>query len=101
MSDSQITIAIDAMGGEKSPYKIIYGTELFLKNYSDVKVVFFGDESKIIKEIRSRLKFLTDVGRVLNVVGKAKNIKSALNITYKVCSKIHWKGYFYRKDIGL
>ena len=45
-------------------------------------------------------KFLTNGGRVLNVVGKAKNIKSALDITYKICSKIHWKGYFYRKDIG-
>ena len=29
-----------------------------------------------------------------------ENIKSALDITYKICSKIHWKGYFYRKDIG-
>ena len=54
MSESQITIAVDAMGGEKSPYKIIHGSELFLKNYSDVKIVFFGDENKIIKEIKSR-----------------------------------------------
>ena len=31
MSKRQFTIAIDAMGGDNSPYKVLKGTELFLK----------------------------------------------------------------------
>ena len=50
MSDRQITIAVDAMGGENTPYKTIAGTELFLKKNSNVKVVFFGDQNKIDKK---------------------------------------------------
>ncbi len=44
--------------------------------------------------------YITDGGRVLNVVSKGKNIKEALTLTYEVCSKISWKGYFFRTDIG-
>ena len=44
--------------------------------------------------------FFTNGGRVLNIVGKAKNIKDALMISYKTCKKIKWQGCFYRKDIG-
>ena len=29
MSNRQITIAIDAMGGENSPYKVLKGVEIF------------------------------------------------------------------------
>ena len=31
MNKNKITIAIDAMGGDESPYKILKGTEIFLK----------------------------------------------------------------------
>ena len=65
MSHRQITIAVDAMGGENSPYKIITGTELFLKKYSNVKVVFFGDENKIKREIISN-KFKDYNYQILN-----------------------------------
>ena len=44
--------------------------------------------------------YITDGGRVLNVVSKGKNIKEALTLTYEGCTKISWKGYFFRTDIG-
>ncbi len=50
--DKKITIAIDAMGGENSPYKTIEGVKLFLKknkNNNDFVLNLFGDEAKIQK----------------------------------------------------
>ena len=46
----QITIAIDAMGGENAPKKTIEGVSLFLKrnkNKNDYLLHLFGDEKKI------------------------------------------------------
>ena len=31
MSEGQVIIAIDAMGGENSPYKVLTGAEIFLE----------------------------------------------------------------------
>ena len=31
MSEGQVIIAIDAMGGENSPYKVLKGVEIFLQ----------------------------------------------------------------------
>ena len=36
MSDRQITIAIDAMGGDNSPYKSLKGAEIFSKKHFQV-----------------------------------------------------------------
>ena len=44
MSEGQVVIAIDAMGGENSPYKVLKGTEIFLKEEKKTNIVFFGDE---------------------------------------------------------
>ncbi len=47
MSERQVIIAIDAMGGENSPYKVIKGVEIFLQKEKDTKIIFFGDEALI------------------------------------------------------
>ncbi len=52
MSEGQVTIAVDAMGGEDSPYKVLKGTEIFLKNNKEVKVIFFGNLKLIESEIK-------------------------------------------------
>ncbi len=44
---------------------------------------------------------LTDGGRVLGVTGLDKDIKSAIEKTYRAVSKIYFSGMQYRKDIGL
>ena len=49
MSNRQISIAIDAMGGENSPYKTLKGSEIFNAQYPNVDLIFFGDKEKIEK----------------------------------------------------
>ncbi len=59
MSTRQITIAIDAMGGENSPYKILKGSEIFQEKNSNSNLIFFGNEnliSSIIKDEKLYLK---------------------------------------------
>ncbi len=58
----KITIAIDAMGGENSPKKILDGLDIFLKNNNnknDFVIKLFGDE-KVIKSHLSTLKIKTE-----------------------------------------
>ncbi len=53
--DKKICIAIDAMGGENSPYKNIEGISIFCKKHKNNKDYFFnifGNESKINSEIK-------------------------------------------------
>ena len=52
MSEGQIEIAIDAMGGEDSPYKVLKGVEIFLQKEKNTKIVFFGNEVIINQNIR-------------------------------------------------
>ncbi len=49
MSNRQISIAIDAMGGENSPYKTLKGSEIFNNQYPNVDLIFFGEKEKIEK----------------------------------------------------
>ena len=55
MSERQIEIAIDAMGGENSPYKVLKGTEIFLKDEKKTNIVFFGDQDLINNTIQKNL----------------------------------------------
>ena len=51
MSKRQITIAIDAMGGEDSPFKNIKGAEIFSRTHPEVNLKLFGDEDLILETI--------------------------------------------------
>ena len=53
MSNRQVTIAIDAMGGENSPYKVLKGVEIFLQKEKNTKIIFFGDEVTINRNIKN------------------------------------------------
>ena len=54
MALKKITIAVDAMGGENAPYKVLKGVEIFLKNNNDVNIILLGNEDSINKVIKSR-----------------------------------------------
>ena len=60
MSYRQVTIAIDAMGGEDSPYKNLKGAEIFLQNHNNVKLKIFGNEELINKTIKNNKIELTN-----------------------------------------
>ena len=53
--DNLITIAIDAMGGDGSPKKIIDGISHHFKNSQNVKYLIFGDKNLIQKYIPKTL----------------------------------------------
>ena len=53
MSNRQITIAIDAMGGENSPYKCLKGLGIFSENNPNVKFKIYGDQILISKSIKN------------------------------------------------
>ncbi|MDA9751231.1 phosphate acyltransferase, partial [bacterium] len=52
MSEGQVMIAIDAMGGENSPYKVLKGVEIFLQKEKNTKIIFFGNEVLINETIK-------------------------------------------------
>ena len=52
MSAGQVVIAIDAMGGENSPFKVLKGVEIFLHKEKNTKIIFFGDEKLISQNIK-------------------------------------------------
>ncbi len=52
MSEGQVVIAIDAMGGENSPLKVLKGAEIFLQKEKNTKIIFFGDERAINQNIK-------------------------------------------------
>ena len=52
MSERQVVIAIDAMGGENSPYKVLKGVEIFLQKEKNTQIIFFGDKASINQNIK-------------------------------------------------
>ena len=51
MNSKQITIAVDAMGGDDAPLKVLKGVEIFLKNHKNVNITLFGDKEQIESSI--------------------------------------------------
>ena len=49
-----ITIAVDAMGGDNSPQKIIDGIELHYKNSKNIFYKIFGDKNMIEPIIKKK-----------------------------------------------
>jgi len=78
------------------------------KSYQKGKEIFGLDEVEKLKDIvvfhagtkKIDNKFITDGGRVLNIVGLADTINLAIDKTYEAVKKIYFEGIHYRKDIG-
>lgn len=45
-------------------------------------------------------QIITAGGRILNAVGYSDSLRKAVDISYKLCSKIKFEGMQYRKDVG-
>lgn len=50
-------IAIDAMGGDYAPKEIIKGTNLAIKEFEDMEIILFGDESQINQYIEANDRY--------------------------------------------
>ena len=62
---NKVKIAIDAMGGENSPDKIINGIEISLKTNKDNFFYLFG-KKEILKKIISKKKFINQYCEIVN-----------------------------------
>lgn len=58
-----VTIALDAMGGDIGPEAVIPAADLIAKEYTDVRFLIFGDESKILP-VLSRYKRLRAISNI-------------------------------------
>ncbi len=73
----KITIAIDAMGGDNSPQKVIEGINLHNKNSNNIFYKIFGDSNKIKKFISKNLS--TDKYELIDCRDEVKGTDSALS----------------------
>ena len=80
MSKGQVEIAIDAMGGENSPYKVLKGTEIFLQKEKNTKIIFFGDEFQIKENInKNNLKiFNYEVFNTEDIISDEDSVNTIL-----------------------
>ncbi len=63
----------------------------------DTEILHAG--TKLIATARGQ-QFVTNGGRVLNVVARAATVESAIKQAYRNINKIHWPGMHFRRDIG-
>jgi phosphoribosylamine--glycine ligase len=82
-----------ASGGYPFDYRI--GEEIEFASKLSAKTLVFHAGTKTEDS-----KLVTASGRVLNVVATHENLKIAKQRVYEEIKKIHFKGMYYRKDIG-
>ncbi len=82
-----------ASGGYPFDYRV--GEEIQFKEKLSTKTIIFQAGTK-----KENSKLVTASGRVLNVVTTHENLKVAKQKVYSEIKKIHFKGMYYRKDIG-
>ena len=52
MSDNNLVISVDAMGGDNSPRVVVEGINIAHKNNKDINFLLFGDEVKVNAELK-------------------------------------------------
>jgi phosphoribosylamine--glycine ligase len=90
-----------ASGGYPGSYekgKEISGLDK-LKGMQDI-FVFHAGTKRIAQSAECRAQFVTNGGRVLNVVALGRDIKEAQAKVYAAIKNIHFEQMHYRKDIG-
>tara|TARA_B100000575_G_scaffold293473_1_gene304992 strand:- start:811 stop:1827 length:1017 start_codon:yes stop_codon:yes gene_type:complete len=96
MSSRQITIAVDAMGGENSPLKVLKGTEIFLKNNDKTEIIFFGDKN-LINSLINKNKIILKNYNILHTTDDVKDSDKANTIIRSRKNSSMFKGIEYAK----
>mgnify|MGYP001422233835 CR=1 FL=1 len=89
MSD-KVKIAVDAMGGENSPNKIIQGIEISLKKNKENYFYLFGDELILNKEI-SKTKLVGSHSEIINTKDVILDTESPLTAAKRSKESSMWK----------
>ncbi len=87
-----VVIASGGYPGKYEKGKVIEGIEKVERNPDSY--VFHAGTKKVDNKV------VTSGGRVLNIVGKGKTLKEAIDKAYKNVSLVQFENMHYRKDIG-
>ena len=82
----KFNIAVDAMGGDNAPKKVIEGVDLFLKNVKNAFVNLYGDENSIKALIKNYKNFTQDNFKVHHAEDKVPSeasVRDAIKIGKK------------------
>ena len=94
---NKVKIAIDAMGGDKSPKKIIEGINISLKSNSDNFFYLYGNQNKIEKEI-SNFNKVRKFCKIVNAVDVISDKESPLTAAKKGKESSMWKAIESQKN---
>ena len=97
MSNRQITIAVDAMGGENSPFKVLKGVEEFNKKNNSADVILFGNSDEIKKTINLKKIKLKNY-KIINTENDVKDEDNASTILRSRKNSSIYKGLEYVKN---
>tara|TARA_Y100000590_G_scaffold135543_1_gene155050 strand:- start:12478 stop:13482 length:1005 start_codon:yes stop_codon:yes gene_type:complete len=96
MSDN-VKIAVDAMGGEGSPKKIISGIEISLRSNKDNFFYLYGDEEFLKREI-NKTKIAKENYEIINTTDKILDNESPLTAAKRGKDSSMWKAIESLKD---
>ena len=76
----QLTIALDAMGGDNAPAIVVKGADLARRRFPDVRFLMFGDENRIrsLMKRRKRLSEITEITHTEDAVSNDMKVSVAL-----------------------
>ena len=92
-----VKIAVDAMGGDKSPKKILDGIEISLKKNKENYFYLFGDEEKLKKEI-SKNSLITKYSEIIHSEDVILDNESPLSAAKRGKNSSMWKTIQSLKD---
>ena len=102
--NKKVNIAIDAMGGENSPAKIIEGINISLKYNKENFFFLYGKEEQLIKEIKKN-KLVQSYSEIINTEDAIKDDESPFSAAKKGKNSSMWKSIESQKinhtDISL
>ena len=79
---NSISIAVDAMGGENAPYKVVKGIEIHHSNSKNIFYNIFGDK-KIIEPLINSSKILNNSFKIIHTENYIKDSDSPLSAAKK------------------
>jgi phosphate acyltransferase len=95
--NKKVKIAIDAMGGENSPSKVIEGINISLKSNKDNYFYLYGKENEIKKELNN-YKLVKSHSEIVNINDVITDNESPLTAAKKGKDSSMWKAIESLKD---
>ena len=95
--DNKVRIAIDAMGGENSPKKIIEGIKISLKNNNENFFILYGVKKKIDEEIKKN-KIVEKYCQIIDTKDVISDHESPLAAAKKGKGSSMWKAIESQKE---